>query len=257
MKLGLEGKVALVTGGSRGIGRSIVETLAQEGCAVLAVSRAASDYSRSLPEIAERTGTRIEYCEADLATPEGVTTAIHYVTEKFGKLDILVNNAGNAKRGNLFEVSDADWEVGFALKFYGYMRLTREAWPLLKAGKGNIINVIGVSGRTPEAIYTIAAAVNAALYAFTKSTAEAGIADGIRVNAVNPSVVETERLRGVIKSLGLPDQQAREKLLEITQAPRIAQPENVADIVAFLASPRAEAINGVVVDVDGGRTKGL
>lgn len=257
MKLDLNGKAALVSGGSRGIGLAITRTLAEEGCDVLAVSRSASAHRAELDRIAADTGRTIRAFDADLSIAPGAGAAMKEMECHFGQLDILVNNAGDARRGNLLSVTDADWEAGFALKFHGTLRLTRAAWPLLLASKGSIVNVIGVSGRTPEAVYTIAAAVNAALYAFTKSTAELAAGTGIRVNAVNPSVVETERLVQVLAGLGLPDAEARARLLQLTGAPRIAQPEEVASIVAYLASNCASAINGAIIDVDGGRTKGL
>ena len=257
MKLGLEGKVALVTGGTRGIGRAVAETLAAEGCDVLAVSRAADDHAAELGELAGQTGRRIEAHAADLSTAKGVDSAVAAVRDRFGRLDVLVNNAGNARRGDFLTMTDQDWTDGFALKFFGYVRLTRAAWPLLKASGGNVVNIIGVSARTPQASYAIAASVNAGLYAFTKSVAEAGTPDGIRVNAVNPGVVETDRLRGVLRNMDLPDDEARAHLLEDAGAPRFGMPANIADVVAFLASPRAEYVHGALIDVDGGRTRGL
>jgi len=253
----LDGKVALVSGGSRGIGRAIVTRLAEEGCHVIAVARSESEHTRSLADISKKTGRRVVACIADLSTIEAVDNAISFVEREFGRLDILVNNAGNTKRGNFFELTDADWNDGFALKFFGYVRMVRAAWPLLKKSQGSIVNIIGVSARTPEAVYTIGVSVNAGLYAFTKSMAEAGTQDGIRVNAVNPGVVETDRLRSVIKNMGLPEAEARAKLLKDMQTPRFGTPENIADVVAFLVSPRADYIQGALVDVDGGRTRGL
>lgn len=258
MDLKLLNKVALVSGGSRGIGRAVVERLATEGCDVIAVSRGASEHSQSLADISQRTGRKIVSCSADLATPDGVQTAVACAQAEFGRLDILVNNAGNSKRGDFFSLSDEDWADGFALKFYGYVRMVRAAWPLLKAsGAGAIVNIIGVSARTPEADYTIGVSVNAGLYAFTKSMAEAGTRDGIRVNAVNPGVVETDRLRAAIHNMGLPETEARVELLKRMQTPRFGAPENIADTVAYLASPLADYIQGALLDVDGGRTRGL
>jgi 3-oxoacyl-[acyl-carrier protein] reductase len=258
MDLKLSNKVALVTGGSRGIGRAIVERLASEGCDIVAVSRSVSEHTESLASLSKKTGRKIVSCLADLSTSQGVDVAIACVQKEFGRLDILVNNAGGTKRGDFFELSEDDWTEGFALKFYGYVRMVRGAWPLLKeSGAGAIVNIIGVSARTPEAEYTIGVSVNAGLYAFTKSMAEAGTRDGVRVNAVNPGVVETDRLRGVITSMDMPEEQARATLLERLQAPKFGAPENIADTVAFLVSPLADYIQGALLDVDGGRTRGL
>ena len=257
MNLELTGKVALVTGGSRGIGRAIVSRLAEEGCDVIAVSSSESEHTRSLQLIAEKTGQKILSCIADLSTPEGVEITIQFARDRFGRLDILVNNAGNTKRGEFTELTDKDWTDGFALKFYGYVRMVRTAWPLLIESTGAIVNVIGVSARTPEAHYTIGVSVNAGLYAFTKSIADAGTPLGIRINAVNPGVIETDRLRGVISNMDMPEAEARAKILKDLQVSCFGRPENIADTVAFLVSPRAEYIQGALFDVDGGRTRGL
>jgi len=258
MDLGLTGKVALVSGGSRGIGRAIVNQLAHEGCDVIAVSRSDSEHTRSLANLAVATGRKVVSCLADLSTSEGVATAIACAESEFGCLDILVNNAGDTRRGNFFELTEADWHEGYALKFFGYVRMVRAAWPMLKqSGSGAIVNVIGVSARTPEAEYTIGVSVNAGLYAFTKSMAATGTDDNIRVNAVNPGVIETDRLREAIENMDMAEDQARDELLKRLRTPRFGKPENIADMVCFLASPKAEYIQSSIIDVDGGRTRGL
>jgi 3-oxoacyl-[acyl-carrier protein] reductase len=257
MQLGLSGKVAMVSGGSRGIGRAIVETLADEGCDVVVLSRTVQPDDPDLADVAKRTGRRLATCAVDLRSPEGAARSIAVAEALFGRLDILVNNAGDTKRGDFFELTDQDWESGFALKFFGYVRLTRAAWPLLKAAQGSVVNIIGVSARTPEAVYAIAASSNAALLAFTKSMAAIGVQDGVRVNAVNPGVIETDRLRTVLKNMGLPDEEARARLLQTLGAPRFGAPEDIAAMVAFLASGKAAYVQGALIDVDGGRTRGL
>jgi 3-oxoacyl-[acyl-carrier protein] reductase len=256
MQLDLKDKLALVTGGSRGIGRAIVETLADEGCDVIVVSRAAAA-DLSLAESAARTGRRLIPVSADLSTIGGVETAVRCAEREFGRLDILVNNAGSARRADFFQLSELDWQNGFALKFFGYVRMTRRAWPLLKAASGTLVNVVGASARTPEAVYTIAASSNAGLLAFTKSMAQIGDRDGVRVNAVNPGQIETERMAGVLKSMGLPEAEARARLLQELGLSRFGKPEDIAATVAFLVSPRANYVHGALIDVDGGRTRGL
>lgn len=255
MELGLRNKVALVTGGSRGIGRAIVETLANEGCDVVVVARnAAAD--DGLAGTAARAGRRLVPCAADLSTPGGVVLAIGCAEREFGRLDILVNNAGSAARGDFFQLTEDDWQAGFALKFFGYVRMTRAAWPLLKAARGSLVNIVGVSAYTPDAIYTIAAASNAALLAFTKSMAAIGQQDGVRVNAVNPGQIETERLAGVLKKMGGSEQEARARLLNELGMDRFGNPEDIAAMVAFVASQQASYVQGALINVDGGRTRG-
>lgn len=254
MELGLKGKVALVTGGSRGIGRAVVETLAQEGCDVLVVSRNALA-DDGLMRSAERTGQRVVPCAADLSTVDGVDAAVEYLKREFGRLDILVNNAGSATRGDFLKLTEADWKEGYALKFFGYVRMTRAAWPLLKASQGTLINIVGVSAYTPDADYTIAATSNAALLAFTKCMAARGVEDKVRVNAVNPGQIETDRLAQVLENMGLPEAEARAQLLKRLDMKRFGKPEDISRMVAFLASPHADYVQGAMFNVDGGRTR--
>ena len=255
MELGLRNKVALVTGGSRGIGRAIVEALANEGCDVLVVARnAAAD--EGLMQTAQRTGRRLVQCAADLSTLDGVELAVRAAEREFGRLDILVNNAGSAARGDFLKLSEDDWQSGFALKFFGYVRMTRAAWPLLKAAQGVLVNVVGVSAYTPDADYTIAASSNAALLAFTKSMAVLGQRDGVRVNAVNPGQIETDRLASALKNMGLPEDEARAALLKRLDMKRFGKPADIAAMVAFVVSQQATYVQGALLNVDGGRTRG-
>ena len=119
---------------------------------------------------------------------------------EFGALDILVNNAGATKRGDFLALTDADWEDGYALKFFGHMRLARAAWPLLQERHGSLISIGGTGARKPTAQFTIGSSVNAAVAAFTKCLADRGKTDGVQVNCIHPSVVETDRTRRRIKA---------------------------------------------------------
>jgi 3-oxoacyl-[acyl-carrier protein] reductase len=255
MELGLQNKAALVTGGSRGIGRAVVETLADEGCDVVVVSRNAT-LDDSLAATAKRTGRRLVPCAADLSTLEGVDAAIRCAEREFGRLDILVNNAGSAPRGEFLKLTEEEWQSAFALKFFGYVRMTRAAWPLLKASRGSLVNIVGVSAYTPDADYTIAASSNAGLLAFTKSVAALGQQDGVRVNAVNPGQIETDRLAGVLKNMGMPEEQARTELLKRLGMTRFGTPQDIARMVAFVVSPYADYVQGTMFNIDGGRTRG-
>jgi 3-oxoacyl-[acyl-carrier protein] reductase len=255
MDLGLRDKVALVTGGSRGIGRAIVETLAEEGCDVLLVARHAMVDER-LAATTDRTRRRLVPCAADLSTVDGVMAAMRALEHEFGRLDILVNNAGSAPRGDFLSLTEDDWSSGFALKFFGYVRMTRAVWPLLKASQGALVNVVGVSAYTPDADYTIAASSNAGLLAFTKSMAAQGQKDGVRVNAVNPGQIETDRLAGVLRNMDVPEDEARGVLLKQLGMTRFGRPEDIAAMVAYVASPRAGYVQGAMFNVDGGRTRG-
>jgi NAD(P)-dependent dehydrogenase (short-subunit alcohol dehydrogenase family) len=172
-----------------------------------------------------------------------------------------VNNAGATKRGDFFELTDADWADGFSLKFFGGMRLSRAAWTHLIASKGTIVNIIGVGGRTGNADFTIGGSVNAAGRLLTKALADRGVKDGVRVNAINPGFIKTERLTVRVKSFAeeqkLPLDQAEAQLAKATGVARFGEPSEVAAAVAFLASPVCGYCHGALLDIDGGQTRTL
>ena len=256
MDLGLAGKTALVTGASRGIGRGIAVALAREGARVLAVARSEA----LLAELA-REHRAIAACAADLRDGEGVARAAAAAEREFGGLDILVNNAGTTRRGDVFALTEADWQEGFALKFFGYVRMTRALWPLLKARQGAVVNIVGIGGRTPGAEFAIGGSVNAGLLAFTKTMAEIGIAEGVRVNAINPGAIDTDRLAPRLEryaaAKGISLDEARRLLPQEMGVARFGSVAEIADAVCFLASRRADYLQGAVIDVDGGATRTL
>jgi 3-oxoacyl-[acyl-carrier protein] reductase len=181
--------------------------------------------------------------------------------DTFGGIDLLVNNAGATKRGDFLSLTEADWTDGFALKFYAAVRCSRSAWPHLVKSGGAIVNIIGVGGRTGRAEFAIGGTVNAALMNLTKVLADRGIADGVKVNAINPGSIATDRLKTRIRML------AEEKDISIDEAEsamaqklcvdRFGTPEEIASAVAFLASPLSDYCRGAILDVDGGQTKTL
>src|SRR5712691_10790451 len=151
---------------------------------------------------------------------------------------ILVNNAGTTKRGDFFALTDADWEEGYALKLFAHVRLARAAWPLLKERRGSLVAIAGTSGRKPEKRFTIGSSVNAAVAAFTKCLADLGKEDGVQVNCVHPSLVETERqwkrIRAEIERTGEPEAKVRERMRHETGFTRFGKVEDVADLVTFI-----------------------
>src|SRR5215470_15601331 len=181
MDLALTGKVALVTGSSRGIGRGIALALAAEGCDLVLTGRD----QRALDEVAEAIRVRRRKAAVvplDLREDGAPEKLIDAARREFGGLEILINNAGTTKRGDFFELTDADWQDGFALKFFAHVRLARTAWPLLKERRGSLVTIGGSSGRKPEAAFTIGSSVNAACAAFSKAMAHRGKDDGVQVN---------------------------------------------------------------------------
>jgi 3-oxoacyl-[acyl-carrier protein] reductase len=257
MDFQLEAKVAIVTGASKGIGRAIAQTLSNEGMQLCLVARSKDlleTLSASLPNPSLVVAT-------DLSHPDAAQTVINATLERFGHLDALVNNAGATKRGDFLELTDIDWSDGFALKFFGTMRLSRAAWQHLKETKGSIVNVSGIGGRTASAEFTIGGSVNAALLNFTKALADRGVTDGVRVNAINPGSILTERLETRVQKLALEKQvSAQEAALHMAENLRIArfgEPLEIARAVAFLVSALASYCQGVILDVDGGQTRTL
>ena len=256
----LKGKVALVTGASRGIGKSIALELAAAGCDLLltARDRAALD---GVAAAVRATGRRSEIHAADLRSEGEPARLARLARERFGRLDILINNAGASRRGSFFEQTEAEWQDGFALKFFAQVRLCRAAWPLLKAAQGSVVAIGGVGARAPVADYMIGSSVIGAQNAFMKALADLGKHDGVQVNSVHPGSVETDRFRGrldkVMKRTGLDEAAAIEhhrKELDIT---RFGRPEDIAGLVGFIVSPRGRWLHGTGIDMDGGQVEPL
>jgi 3-oxoacyl-[acyl-carrier protein] reductase len=260
MDLGLRGKVALVTGASRGIGRAITESLAAEGVKLALAARDLAALEEVAEAVAARGGEAFLH-RADLREAEAPQAFRDAAIAYYGRIDLVVGNAGATKRGDFLQLSEADWADGFALKFHGHVRLTRAAWPDLVASRGTLLFVIGVGGRTPGAEFTIGGSVNAALMNFTKSMADRGVADGVRVCAVNPGAIATARLQTRIRSYaaehGLDETAAAEGLARTMGVARFGRPEEIADMITFLASDRAAYAQGALIDVDGGVTRTL
>jgi NAD(P)-dependent dehydrogenase (short-subunit alcohol dehydrogenase family) len=262
MNLGLEGRTAIVTGASRGIGEAIGRVLAEHGVDVCLAARSKDDLEKVAADIKAKTSRRVVTHVADLSDPKAPEAAVKAAVDAFGRLDILINNAGATKRGDFFSLTEEDWTSGFGLKFYSAVRMTRNAWPHLKANKnGAIVNIIGIGARVASAEFTIGGSVNSALVNFTKATADMGQFQGVRVNALNPGHVQTGRLearvKATMKAQNLTWDEAVKRDVEHLGINRFADPREIADLVAYLCSTKAAFINGSVIDIDGGQTKAL
>jgi NAD(P)-dependent dehydrogenase (short-subunit alcohol dehydrogenase family) len=254
MATGLKGKIAIVTGANRGIGRAIAARFSREGASVVLCARDANLLAQAEKEIDHTTALSVDLRELDAAK-----RVVAFALKTYGQIDILVNNAGATKRGDFLELTDEDWADGFALKFFGAMRLTRAAWPHLKAQAGSVLNISGVGGRMPGPLFTIGGSVNAALLSFTKAMADIGIRDGVQVNAVNPGSVRTERYRRMLeanaKTQGTDVETAERKMIESARTTRVGEPEDIASLVAFVVGPEGRFLQGSLIDMDGGATK--
>jgi NAD(P)-dependent dehydrogenase (short-subunit alcohol dehydrogenase family) len=261
MELGLRGKVALVTGASRGIGAAIAMELAREGVHVCLVARDLAKLNEVAAAVRGNANVRTSVHVADLRVPEGAAAAVKAATDEFGQLDILVNNAGATKRADFFTLTEEDWQDGFALKFHGYVRMTRAAWPHLKKVKGSVVNIVGIGSRAGSAEFTIGGSVNVAILNFTKAMADIGVKDGVRVNAINPGLIETDRftrnIERTMRDRSLGRDEAMNFLLSSHGTTRVGRPEEIGALTAFLASEQAGFIQGSIIDIDGGATRSL
>jgi 3-oxoacyl-[acyl-carrier protein] reductase len=256
----LTGKTAVVTGASRGIGRAIAVRLAAAGARVMITARDSALLAEVVAEI-RLAGSDAFGFPGDLRVPETAARIVEEAMGAFERIDILVNNAGATKRGRFVELSEEDWADGFALKFFGAVRLTRLCWAELSKRRGSVVNIAGIGGRTPGAEFAIGGSVNAAMLSFTKALADQGIADGVRVNAINPGRVKTERLTRRVRALAeaarVEPAEAERRMIAEAGVTRFGEPAEIAELVAYLVSPAGEFFQGALIDLDGGETKGF
>jgi NAD(P)-dependent dehydrogenase (short-subunit alcohol dehydrogenase family) len=254
----LDAKIAIVTGASRGIGRAIALRLATDGATLVLAARTEGDLAKVASEI-KSTGGMATIVAGDLRDPGVPAALVKAALDAFGAIDIVVNNAGATKRGDFLELTDADWTDGFALKLLGAVRLTRAAWPHLKARRGSVLNIIGAGGRTPGAEFTIGGSVNGACLSFTKAVADIGIRDGVQVNAINPGRIKTDRFQQTLAAEAVQHagdvNAALQAIVRKSNIVRLGEPEDVANLAAFMVSPSSRYMQGALIDLDGGQTK--
>jgi 3-oxoacyl-[acyl-carrier protein] reductase len=255
------GQVVVVTGGSRGIGRAIAAAFAAEGASTVLAASSEANLAAAAAAIAGNGSVRPDSCAADLRREEDCEKVFRFVADRRGRCDVLVNSAGATRAGAFLDLGDEVWQDGFALKFFGCVRLCRLFWPLLKAGKGHVVNVIGGAARTPDPEFLIGGSVNAAMHNFTKGLAGLGKRDGVNVNAVLPGMTETERVEQLFKqraaASGMSVDEVRSSQIAKEGLARLGKPEDVAALTLFLCSERARHIQGTAIAVDGGATPGV
>ena len=252
MDLKLAGKTALITGGSKGIGRATAEVLAAEGCNVILVARDPAQLDAAAAGIRASRQVNVRTIAADLSND----AAVRKVAAEAGDLDILVNNAGAIPPGDVGSIDDAKWRQAWDLKVFGYISFCRVIYAQMKARRaGVIVNVIGAAGEKFPTGYIAGAAGNAALMAFSRALGKGAPADGLRVVAINPGPVETDRLIMLRRAEAQQKFGDAERWRELSAAMpfgRAATPAEIGNAVAFLASSASGYTTGTVLTIDGG-----
>ncbi len=260
--LGLEGKVALITGGSRGIGRAVASAMAAQGARVGICARDEPLLQQAADEIRAASRADILAVKANMTRVNDIHRFVAAAVGKFGRIDILVNNAGGAHIGGIMQVSDEEMEYHLQLKLLGYVRAAREVIPHMRAaGGGRIVNVVGIAGKEPGPHFMMPGITNAALLNFTKSLSKELEPDRITVNSVNPGTTDTPLTEETFKALAAltqkPLDEVRLQAARSTMYGRIASPGEVASAVLFLASDAAAFINGISINIDAGKSLGV
>jgi len=262
MTTGLQGKVALVTGGSKGIGKAIAHHLAAEGVRLAICARDERILKQTADEIQVSTRADIIAVKANMTKLNDIHRFAETAMKQFNRIDILVNNAGGVHVGGIFQTTDDEWDYHIQLKLMGYIRMAREVVPSMKlGGGGRIINIVGMAAKEPGPLFMVPGVTNSALLNFTKTLSKELESDRILVNAVNPSTTETpltgETMAAFARILQKSPEEVKAEIAASSPHGRLATPEDVAAVAVFLASDSAKFINGISLNVDAGRSLGL
>jgi 3-oxoacyl-[acyl-carrier protein] reductase len=252
--------VAIVTGASQGIGRATAVRLARDFSALVLVARNRVNLEQTAAAV-RAAGAKPLVIDADLAEPSAAQAVVDQTLTAFGRIDALLNIAGAVPQIDLFEMTDAQWEGGLTLKLHGARRLTIAAWPALKAAKGAVVLMSGNSALFPKAPYAAVGTINAAIVALAKAFSDRGIADGVQVNSVLPGPVMTGRRHSYLQHwASLHNMTVEEATTEFPKEAGIArygEPEELAELMAFLVSPGARWMTGSALRMDGGEVKSV
>ena len=258
----METSVAIVTGASQGIGRSTAIRLARDFAALVLVARDSANL-KSTAQAVKSAGAKalVIDLDLDLSQPAAAQSVVDQALAAFGRIDALLNIAGAVPQIDLFEMTDAQWDAGLALKLHGARRLTIAAWPALKTAKGAVVLMSGNSALFPKAPYAAVGTINAAIVALAKAFSDRGIVDGVQVNSVLPGPVMTGRRRSYLEHWAplhdMTVEQATANFPKEAGIARYGEPEEIAELMAFLVSPGARWMTGSCLRMDGGEVKSI
>jgi NAD(P)-dependent dehydrogenase (short-subunit alcohol dehydrogenase family) len=252
-----KGKVAVVTGSSRGIGRAIASALAEQGAQTVLVATSQDNLAAAAKAIAQKGAPEPMSIAGDLRQLAVCETVHARVREKFGRCDILINNAGATNAGAFLDLPDDAWSDGLALKFFACVRMSRLFWPMLRDAKGHVVNIIGGAARTPDANFLIGGSVNAAVANFSKGLSQLGKREGVNVNVIHPGMTETDRVTQLFAQHAAASGKTPDEVRARALKDGMGQPDDVAALAVFLCSARARHVQGTAIAVDGGATPGF
>ncbi|NKJ51073.1 short-chain dehydrogenase [Burkholderia sp. SG-MS1] len=256
----MSSRVAIVTGASQGIGRSTAIRLARDFSSVVIVARNRENLDEVAIEI-RQAGAETLVIDLDLAQPDAAQEVVDRTLAAFGKIDALLNIAGAVPQIDVFDMTDEQWERGFALKLHGARRLTMAAWPSLKKTGGSVVLMSGNSALFPKAPYAAVGTINAAIVALAKAFSDRGITDGVQVNSVLPGPVMTGRRRAYLEHWAplhdMTVEEATEKFPAEAGIARYGKPQEIAELMAFVVSPAAHWMTGSTLRMDGGEVKAI
>ena len=262
MDLGLHDKIAIVTGGSKGIGRATALALAQEGVDVAICARGVAELEDAAADIRAQTGRRVLAVRADTGEPGDIQNLVAETVAGLGGVDILINNAVNSTAAPFMELADADWLNHINVKIMGYVRCAREVIPYMRQrGGGRIINIGGMAARYSNPLTNSNGVTNASVSNMAKNLADQVAADGILVNCIHPGTTRTPRqtmlLERQARDAGITVAAAEARAVAGIPIGRMVEPQDIADLILFLVSPRAGAITGQTIGVEGGAVRAI
>lgn len=256
----MKNSVAIVTGASQGIGRAAAIRLARDFSSIVLLARN-GDALEEVAHAVREAGAEPLSLALDLSRVESPETVLQTALDRFGRVDALLNIAGAVPQIDLFEMTDEQWYEGMELKLHGARRLTIRAWDALKASSGSVVFMSGSAALDPKPAFAAVAATNAAILAMAKAFAEQGIKDGVQVNSIVPGAVMTGRRRSFLEKWApahdMSVEEATKKFPQEAGIRRYGEPEEIANLLAFMVSPEAKWMTGTSVRMDGGEVKGI